>query len=99
MPSVRALLLSSVGSFLVAVVTWVVGGESGKLWSLRPADEYCGPHVRALSWHFLPLTHRCLYTDGTSRELVPGWVNPLFFASLAAMFVLLLLAMRAANRP
>jgi hypothetical protein len=99
MSSVRPLLLSAVGSFLLAVVAWIVGVESGELWSLRPAYEYCGGHVRALSWHFIPLTHQCSYTDGTSRELVPVWVNPLFFASLAATLVLILLAMRAANRP
>jgi len=99
MSSVRTLLLSAVGSFLLAVVAWIVGVESGKLWSFRPAYEYCGGHVRALSGHFIPLAHQCLYTDGTSRELVPVWVNPLFFASLAATLVLILLAMRAANRP
>jgi hypothetical protein len=99
MPTVRKLLLGAAGSFLLAVVAWIVGVESGKLMSLRPAYEYCGGHVRALSSHFVPLTHQCLYTDGTSRELVPVWVNPLLFVSLAATLVLILLAMRAANRP
>jgi hypothetical protein len=99
MPSVRKLLLGAVGTFLLAVVAWVVGLASGKLMSFRPADEYCGGPVKALSWHLMPLTHQCLLTDGTSRELVPSWVNPLFFASLAATLVLIVLAMRAANRP
>jgi hypothetical protein len=99
MPTVRKLLLGAVGTFLLAVVAWVAGLVSGKLLSFRPADEYCGEHVKALSWHFIPLTHQCSFTDGTSRELVPSWVNPLFFVSLAATLVLIVLAMRAANRP
>lgn len=99
MSSVRTLLLGAVGSFLLTVVAWIVGVESGRLMSLRPAYEYCGGHVKALSWHFIPLTPQCSFTDGTSRELVPVWVNPLFFVSLAATLVLVLLAMRAANRP
>ncbi|MCU7724320.1 hypothetical protein ODJ79_11390 [Actinoplanes sp. KI2] len=99
MSSVRTLLLGALGSFLLAVITWVVGLERGKLMSFRPADEYCGGQVKALSWHLIPLTHQCQLTDGTSRELVPVWVNPLVFVSLAATLVLVVLAMRAANRP
>ena len=99
MSSVLKLLLSGTAAVLLAVVAWIVGLTSGKLLSFRSADEYCGEHVRKLSWHFFPLTHQCLYTDGTSRELVPVWVNPLFSASLAAALVLIVLAMRAANRP
>jgi hypothetical protein len=39
---------------------------------------------------YFPLRHTCRWTDGTTYELVPGWVNPLSFALLAVAWAALL---------
>ncbi len=45
---------------------------------------------RGIDDSFLPLSHLCRWNDGTTYELVPPWVNPLFFTFLAIGWLALL---------
>ena len=99
MSSIPRLLLSSAGSFVLAVGTWVAGLFAGELTSFRSTTEICGGDIsRPITQHALPLVNRCTFADGTTRELVPMWVNPIVFAGLAGGVALLALAIRAAHR-
>jgi hypothetical protein len=99
MSSIAKLFLGAAAAFAVAVVSWLAGLEAGGFLVLRAADELCGDRVTRMSEHLIPMSSRCTFTDGTTRDLVPAWVNPAVGAGLAGAVVLGLLAMRAANRP
>jgi hypothetical protein len=85
-----------------AAVVYAIGLFSA-LYILDP-DQMCAsaagfysgrPGPPDSSWigidhQYFPLRHTCRWTDGTTHELVPSWVNPLSFALLAVAWVALL---------
>lgn len=99
MPPIAKLLLGAVSAFALAAVSWLAGFVAGDFLVLRGNDELCGGETTRLSERLIPLSARCIFTNGTTRDLVPAWVNPVVFVSLVGGVVLLVLAMRAANRP
>jgi hypothetical protein len=73
------LLLSAAFAGFTAVAVDLHGVWAGHLLDLRAKSEYCqgkqlGVQLDSTSW--LPLSHRCMWEDGTATELVPAHVNP-----------------------
>ncbi len=77
----RMIWRCGLGALLAAVVAgvaWLYGIWAGAFLELRATGEYCsgGPlDFPATTWSWLPLSHECLYADGTTQELVPAGVN------------------------
>ncbi|MDH6137697.1 hypothetical protein P3T37_007130 [Kitasatospora sp. MAA4] len=73
--------------------------RAGKLCALAagrsPSDLPDGTVEQTL----LPLSHVCRWRDGTSVDLVPGWLNPLLALCLAAAIGCVVLAVRSARTP
>jgi hypothetical protein len=68
--------LSTVG----ALIVYAHGFWAGRFLELAPTSEYCVSKPLgdpATSWTWLPLRHLCHWQDGTTTDLVPGYVNPL----------------------
>lgn len=68
-------------------------------------DEACtSPRGRSaeslarLDGTFFPRSVTCRWDDGSSTELIPMWVNPLIFASIAGVLVCTVLAGNAVIR-
>jgi hypothetical protein len=84
LPSVEACALVAVmaGSAALGAYTW--GAMSG--FYLLDPDQMCaargaqGDHV--VTRMTLPVSSRCVTSDGVGTELVPGWVNPVVFGGL-----------------
>lgn len=89
-------------SITYAVVVYAIGFFSD-LYFLDP-DQHCAvragfasgrPGPSDSSWtgvehSYFPLHHICRWGDGTAYELVPGWVNPVFFTLVAVAWLALL---------
>jgi hypothetical protein len=89
------MTLGAACAFALAVAAWVAGVPAG----LRTVDRYCGEESSTtLTEHVFPLVSRCTFADGTTRELVPGWVNPIIFLCLSAGVALLTIAIYTAYR-
>jgi hypothetical protein len=93
----RLLLLNAaLLSLLAAGVTYVVGLWNGHLLDLRAESTYCT--AKALNQvnpdggsSYFPPSLKCRWSDGTTTELVPSYVNPLMFTLFAFGTALLLL--------
>lgn len=88
-------------ALLVGAIAYGYGFWSGRFLDLGPTSGYCPAKPLAFpatTWTWFPLTDRCHYTDGSTTELVPVYVNPILFTSLAAAVVCVVLAVRAARR-
>ncbi|WP_431883860.1 hypothetical protein [Micromonospora gifhornensis] len=84
-----------------AIVTYVHGLWVSHLLDIRATSEYCTAKPlasTATSADWLPLRHVCRYADGTSTDLVPGYVNPIIFLCLFIAVVSTALALRSARR-
>ena len=97
-------LLIGIALILVgyAAVVYAIGFAAG-IYVLDP-DQMCasaagfysgrsGPPDSswvAIDANNFPLHRTCRWADGTTHELVPGWVNPLSYALLAGAWVALL---------
>lgn len=94
-PSGWALLAT--WAVFVAVCSYGIGLFSGRLLLLRGASEICGAdpgqyaagprQFSSLTGTFLPLGNSCRYTDGTSANLVPAYINPTVLALVAVAAV------------
>ncbi len=65
------------------------------------AASPCGgklPANPAFQSSWLPLANSCRYADGTSTNLVPGFVIPIVFTWLAAAAICVVLAVWSASR-
>ena len=51
-----------------------------------PSDELW----RAIDTNYFPIRQTCRWADGTTYDLVPPWVNPLFFTFVAIAWLALL---------
>lgn len=72
-------------ALFVAPTVYLLGIWDGHFLDLRANSEYCTAKPLgspATSWSWLPLTHKCHWSDGTTTDLVPGYVNPTVIASL-----------------
>lgn len=56
-------------------------------------DEACsqglvhgGADLRQIRESFFPLQQTCVFSDGTTHEVIPAWVNPLFLGGIAGSF-------------
>ncbi|MFB9962376.1 hypothetical protein [Sinosporangium siamense] len=71
----------------IAGLTYSIGVWTGGFFSLRPTYEQCGlgatDESLRLDYGPLPLTNTCKWLDGRHIELVPAFVNPVFFAAIA----------------
>jgi hypothetical protein len=85
-------------ALLAAPVLWVHGIYVGRVLIPLATSEICtaGPLTAPYSDEsLLPVSNVCYYADGSTDELVPGYVNPLLFAVIAAFVLFLVLDMRA----
>lgn len=83
----------AIGSILIGVCCYGVGLYSGTVLLLRDASKVCGvdrllaradsKQLSSLTQTFFPLRNICRYTDGTSVDLVPPYINPAVFAFAA----------------
>ncbi|MFF3671925.1 hypothetical protein [Microtetraspora malaysiensis] len=97
----KATRLLPYPALLVAGVFYVHGIWEGRFLELRPTSEYCADKPLAFpatSWTWLPLTHQCRWSDGTTTDLVPAYVNPVVYACLALVLACIVMAVRAARR-
>ncbi len=97
----KATRLLPYPALLVAGVSYVHGVLAGRFLELRPTSEYCADKPLgspATSWTWLLLTHRCRWSDGTTTDLVPAYVNPVVYACLALALTCTVVAVRTARR-
>jgi hypothetical protein len=95
------LICGSFAAVLAAAVTYISGVWYGHFFAPLAWDEVCvakplNDIPSRTSW--LPLSNSCVWKDGTSTELVPGFVNPLTLAFLVAAAACLVLAVLASRR-
>jgi hypothetical protein len=94
---VKPLLLfaGSILSLLAGLVTYVIGAWDGHLFDLRAENTFCTakPFAGDAGGSFFPPGQKCRWSDGTTTELVPSFVNPLMFTLLAIGIVLLVLTL------
>ncbi|MGW5650970.1 hypothetical protein [Streptomyces humi] len=85
---------------VVALILYAVGALSGftqdaKVCAVR-AGKGAASRPESITESAFPLSHVCRWGDGTSVDLVPGWLNPLLYAALTGVVVCSALAVRAA---
>lgn len=88
-------------SLIGALAAYVCAVLAGHFYDLRPADEFCTGKTlagRPLEWTLFPPSQRCRWSDGTTSNLVPWYLNALLFALLGLAAVLTVLAIRARLR-
>ncbi|WP_152627107.1 hypothetical protein [Streptacidiphilus melanogenes] len=70
---------------------------AGNTW--QEPDELCAMHgvptSAIVTRETLPVSVRCVASDGHAAELVPSWVNPTIYAGLAVLAVAILLGARS----
>ncbi|WP_433295605.1 hypothetical protein ACQP2F_36240 [Actinoplanes sp. CA-030573] len=89
-------------SLIGALAAYVYAILAGHFYDLRPADEFCTGKTlasRPLEWSLFPPSQRCRWSDGTTSNLVPWYLNVLLFGLLGLAAVLTVLAIRARLRP
>ncbi len=73
--------------FLLGITAWILGFG----WTLiSEADEQCnqelivheGARYLHMRRNLVPLERSCVFSDGSTYEDVPGWVNPVFFGGV-----------------
>lgn len=85
---------------LAAALVYLHGLWVGHFLDLRGVSEYCSAKplaYPATSWGYLPLRHLCRYDDGTTEDLVPGYVNPIIVLCLAFGMACTVLTLRSAR--
>jgi hypothetical protein len=86
-------------TLIAAGLTYAHGFWAGHFLDLRPTDEYCTEKplssYPAVTWEFFPLHNLCHWSDETSTDLVPWYVNPVMFVFLAAAVFSFALAIQA----
>lgn len=96
------LLFCSLLALAATVIVYALGVWNGHIIDLRPLTTICPgkppAHPTPYSASAFPLSYRCLWQDGTSKELVPGYVNPLVVAFLAVAVCCAALALITAAR-
>jgi hypothetical protein len=99
------IILGGLTALFLAFVVYVYGTVRAEMFSLSSTDQICRAHpfseYRDLSQSLLPLSTRCYWTDGTSTQLVPPWVNPAFFTllGLGTIGPVVALSLLTASRP
>ncbi|MEZ0096053.1 hypothetical protein [Streptacidiphilus sp. EB129] len=102
MKTILTWAAATVLALVAAAVSYVCGLWAGHTLDLRPWSEICAgkplDDVHPFSASWIPLSNMCRWSDGTTKELVPWYVNPLTLALLVTAAVCLVLAVRAAYR-
>jgi hypothetical protein len=83
---------------LAGMAIYVHGLWVGHMLDLRPLDEFCSgkpPAITPTSWSYIPLPNRCEWSDGTSTNLVPAYVNSTLLACVVGAAICVVLARRA----
>ncbi|WP_103890930.1 hypothetical protein [Actinacidiphila yanglinensis] len=95
------LLTSSIASLLAGIATYVIGAWDGHLFDLRAQRTFCTakPFAGDGGGSFFPPSEKCRWTDGTTTQLVPSFVDPLMAILLVLGVVLLALALVSIFRP
>jgi hypothetical protein len=82
---VLRILLGGLTALFLALVVYVYGTVRAETFAFS-TDQICRAHppsaYRDFDQSLLPLSTRCSWTDGTSTQLVPPWVDPAFFTLL-----------------
>ncbi|GES29808.1 hypothetical protein AB0G60_30260 [Streptomyces angustmyceticus] len=100
LPSVATCALVAVMAGAAAFGGYAWGVMSG-FYILDP-DQMCaaqvvrGDHIETRET--LPVSARCVTSDGVASELVPGWVNPLIYLGLTLLVAALVTGVLAGLR-
>ncbi|MEW1750124.1 hypothetical protein [Streptomyces angustmyceticus] len=100
LPGVATCALVAVLAGAAAFGAYAWGVMSG-FYVLDP-DQMCaaqgvrGDHI--VTRETLPVSARCVTSDGVESELVPGWVNPLIYLGLTLLMFALVMGVLAALR-
>ncbi|NRQ39971.1 hypothetical protein HII36_50315 [Nonomuraea sp. NN258] len=84
-----------------AILVYGYGLWSGWFLQLVPTSEFCVSKPLddpATSWSLFPLRHLCHWRDGTSSDLVPGYINPLIYLSIVGVVIEIVMGVRAIAR-
>ena len=100
----RSLAMTSAVVLCIATFVYAHGVLSFRSFDLRSTSEICGhppmavttPPVRTTSW--LPVTSQCRWSNGSTKDLVPAYVNPTLLACLVAVMVCAALGLLATYR-
>ncbi|WP_129669608.1 hypothetical protein [Phytoactinopolyspora endophytica] len=92
-----AILFSSVG---YAVYGWglMVGFDTRPYRPCMSANPAPGGQPARIEDSLLPVSHRCVWADGTTIDLVPLWMNLTVFTCIAGTAVCFALAIYAVLR-
>jgi hypothetical protein len=85
-------------SLIAALMTYVSAVFVGHFYDLRSADEFCTGKTlagRPLEWTLFPPSQRCRWSDGTTSDLVPWYLDVLLFGFLGLAVILTALAVRS----
>ncbi|MFE0351217.1 hypothetical protein [Streptomyces griseoluteus] len=99
----RRIWIRAGAALLTGLLTLLVYGV-GLLSGFTQSATICavragkGPSQRpsSITESFFPLSKECRWTDGTTVDLVPAWINALLWAGLAGVVLYSVLAVRAA---
>jgi hypothetical protein len=93
---VKGLCLSTA----LGIVTYLFGLMTG---SSLQVEESClqasgrapGTRLASADRGYLPLTHTCEWADGSTYEMVPGWINPALLGCAVLTALCLSIPLRA----
>ena len=101
MPSWQFFVRAGSWFLLLTLPVYAAGIFQSNMLTPRATSEICGPKAMAyppVQESLIPLSHRCLWLDGTSTEKVPGAINPLLLLLVSVAATLFLLGIWALLR-
>jgi hypothetical protein len=94
---VRPLFAGAYASVLALSLVYVLGIARGSMMAPRAAGDLCPgtalAEIGGLTESFFPLSNECHWTNGTSTELVPAWINLLLFTLIGATVIFFVLGL------
>lgn len=93
-------LFAAVAALVTAATVFLYGVWVGHLIDLRAVGEYCpgGSSTDSVSQRWFPPQQTCHFSDGTSRDLVPGFVAPVLLLAPVVAVLCLVRAVRGFRR-
>ncbi|MBO2464142.1 hypothetical protein [Actinomadura violacea] len=95
-------ILCAIASSFAAAVVYAWALFEAPFIDPRSAGEYCAgrpPASPPIEEHWFPPAFRCNWDDGTSTDLVPGFVTPLLVLLAAAAVAAVVAAVRTPPHP
>lgn len=100
MKEVVAYVARAFLALFLSFVTYLYGMLAGHMVELRPLSDFCSDEKEyanpSSTWTWVPLSHQCQWADGSSKSLVPWYVNPLVVIFMGLFVAGLVMAVRTA---